>query len=29
MADSFHEEAQQTVDVTPDPDPEHNANKDT
>jgi hypothetical protein len=29
MADSFHEEAQQTVDVTPDPNPEHDADKDT
>jgi len=29
MADSFHEEAQQTVDATPDPNPEHDADKDT
>ena len=29
MADSFHEETQQTADVPPDPDPEHDANKDT
>lgn len=28
MADSFHQEAQQTVGVPPDPDPEHDANKD-
>jgi len=28
MAYSFHVEAQQTADVPPDPNPEHNANKD-
>jgi hypothetical protein len=29
MADCFNEEAQQTAGVPPDPDPEHDANKDT
>ena len=29
MADSFHEETQQTADMPPDPDPEYDANKDT
>ena len=29
MANSFHEETQQTADIPPDPDPEHDANKDT
>ena len=29
MADSFYEETQQTTDVPPDPDPEHDAYKGT